>query len=441
MTEGINWLLLGDGPSMAAEESSHSDRPSLTLLPNPVAFRVLGQLEVLRGGEPVELGGHRQRIVVAVLVMNARRVVSFDRLVDALWGEEPPAGAKATVHAYVSKLRRLLEPDRRPGAKGSVIGTRSCGYVLDVDPETIDARRFERLSAEGRVALAAGKAEAAVELFTEALSLWQGPALADFTFEAFAATDIARLEELRLSVTEDRFEAALSLGRHREVVADLEPLTAAHPFRERLRAQLMVALYRCGRQAEALRAYQLCRAMLAEELGIDPSPALRALEAAVLRQDPSLEWAPPTSGTETLVPAPSRKPATKVSGPPVETVTFLLSEVEGVSRLSPADHPTGAAGLVARHQELVGQAVLTHGGTLSEESGDGSVLAVFSRAGEALAAALALQRALATESWPKGVTVDVRIGLQTRHVTDGQRLRGRKSRRRREVLRPALGVA
>jgi DNA-binding SARP family transcriptional activator len=253
-------------------------------------FRVLGQMEVVRDGRRLALGGHRQLAVLAVLVLDAGRMVPVDRLVDALWGEEPPSGARATIQAYVSKLRRALDPQRPPGAAASLIDTQGAGYVLRVDSDAVDARRFERLAREGREALGAGDAEAAGELLAQALALWRGPALADFTFEPFASTEIARLEELRLTATEDQVEAGLALGRHRALVGDLEQLVAAHPFRERLRAQLMLALYRSGRQAEALRAYQAGRQVLAEELGIDPSPALKELEGAILRQDPTLDW-------------------------------------------------------------------------------------------------------------------------------------------------------
>jgi DNA-binding SARP family transcriptional activator len=251
-------------------------------------FRILGQLEVVSAGRRLDLGGHKQRAVLALLLLEANHPVALHRIVDLLWDGRPPAQGAGTVRAYVSNLRRLLEPERHPGAPASVLASEAGGYVLWVAPEQLDAARFEALVRCGRELLAAGDSARSQAVLADALALWRGPALADFADEPFAWTEAARLEECRLAAVEEHAEAALACGNEHAVVADLEALLAAHPLRERLRGQLMVALYRCGRQADALRVCEAGRRMLAEELGIDPSPALRELERAILDHDPSL---------------------------------------------------------------------------------------------------------------------------------------------------------
>ncbi len=251
--------------------------------------RILGQLEVESAGRRLDLGGHKQRAVLAVLVLEANRPVPVDRLADLLWDGRPPAQGVGTVRAYVSNLRRLLEPDRAPGRPARVLTSEAGGYVLNLAPAQLDASRFERLVESGR---ASGDAAAAAELFGRALALWRGPALADFADEPFAWAERARLEECRLVATEQHIEASLACGRHQAVVPNLEGAGGSPPAAERLREQLMVALYRCGRQADALRAFEAGRRVLAEELGVDPGPALRALERAILDHDPSLDGVP-----------------------------------------------------------------------------------------------------------------------------------------------------
>jgi DNA-binding SARP family transcriptional activator len=253
-----------------------------------VEFRVLGDLEVWHDGEALPLGAHQQRAVLAILVLHVGEVVTSDRLIDELWGDEPPAQAAKTVQVYVSRLRKALATHGGI-ASGEAIVTRDHGYVLRVEPEQVDARVFERLLGEARRAAADRDHERAAELLDRALGLWRGPPLADFALDAFAARDIARLEELRLEALEARIDADLELGRHAALVAELEALTAEHPLRERLCAQRMLALYRCGRQSEALAVYRQARGVLVDELGIEPSPALRELEQAILRQDQALE--------------------------------------------------------------------------------------------------------------------------------------------------------
>jgi len=252
-----------------------------------VEFRLLGPLEAVVDGVPVVLGPPQQRAVLALLLLNANEVVSRDRIVDELWGERPPATAAKLVQVYVSALRKLLDPDR------SLLLTRPPGYLLRVEPEGLDLQRFERLVAQGRAALAEGSAATAGERFHEALALWRGPALADLAFAPFAQAEIGRLEDRRLDAVCDRIEADLALGRG-GVVGELEALVAEHPLRERLRGQLMLALYRSGRQAEALAAYQDARRALVDGLGLEPGRELRELEQAILRQDPGLDPAAPT---------------------------------------------------------------------------------------------------------------------------------------------------
>jgi len=278
--------------------------PHARLMPD-LSFRLLGRVEAWRGDTRVELGGPKQRAVLASLALRAGQVVSQDRLIDDLWPDDPPVRAAATVQVFVSNLRRALEPDRPRGAPATVLATAAPGYRLAVDPGSVDAHVFARLAAEGREALAEEDPERAVEALRRGAELWHGPALADLPAAPFATTEAARLEELRLGAAEDRAEAELALGRHTAQVAELERRVRTHPLRERSRAQLMLALYRCGRHAEALAAYREGRRILAEELGLEPGLPLRELERAILRQDPALTWAPPAP---VVLPAPA--PAT-----------------------------------------------------------------------------------------------------------------------------------
>jgi DNA-binding SARP family transcriptional activator len=251
-------------------------------------FRVLGPLEVVDGDRPVDLGGPRQRALLAILLTRANQVVPRDTLIDALFGEEPREAARNLLQVYVSRLRKALEPGRDRRSGGSIIVTRAPGYLVQLESDHLDLHRFERLAEDGRRALATGEAEQAAERFREALALWRGPALADFAFEEFAAGESTRLDELRLAVVEDRIEADLARGLDATLIGELQGLVAEHPLRERPRGQLMLALYRAGRQAEALDVYQEGRRLLVEELGLEPGSTLRELERAMLQQDPAL---------------------------------------------------------------------------------------------------------------------------------------------------------
>ena len=255
-------------------------------------FTVLGALAVSHEGRQVPLGSRKQRAVLAIMLLRANEVVTRDALIDELWGEHPPPSAAHTLQVYVSRLRAGL---RAGGAPEDVLVTRPSGYMLRVGVHELDLDRFEHLAAVGRRALEAGSPERAADKLREALAMWKGAALADLALEPFARVDVERLEERRLAALEDRIEADLALGRHDTLVAELKGLVARHPTRERVRGQLMLALYRAGRQADALATYREARDHLVGELALEPSKALRALEQAVLRQDASLDRVPATA--------------------------------------------------------------------------------------------------------------------------------------------------
>ena len=261
-----------------------------------VNFNILGPFDIRDSeGRVIGLPGGRVRSLLAFLLIQRGELVSVDRIVDALWGEHAPGTAAKAVQGYVSHLRRVLEPDRQSGDADGLIVTRPPGYALRQDEVTVDATRFARLAGDARRALEDGSAAEASLLLDEALALWRGPALAEFAFDDFAQPEIRRLEELRLSATEDRIESLLRLGRHGELVGQLDSLLATYPLRERLRGQSMLALYRSGRQTDALDVYRDGRRLLAGELGLEPGPELQHLERAILAHDPALQEAAPAS--------------------------------------------------------------------------------------------------------------------------------------------------
>lgn len=247
-------------------------------------FHLLGPFEVLADGRARDLGGRKPAELLAVLVLHANEVVSTDRLVEELWGDEPPRTARKTVQVHVSRLRRELGD--------TVPETRSNGYLVSVERGQVDAGEFEDLVERGRESLLAGETDEAARLLRGALALWRGPVLAGLDIDGSARSIASRLEDLRLVAVELRVDADLALGRHASLVGELEALVAEHPYREGFRRQLMLALYRSGRQADALAAYRAARTSLVAELGVEPGPELRELEAAMLRQDPELA-APP----------------------------------------------------------------------------------------------------------------------------------------------------
>ncbi len=281
-------------------------------------FRLLGPLEVVERDRPVALGGAKQRSLLAVLLLHSNQVVSADRLIDELWGDAPPPTAAKSIQVHVSRLRKELGDGR--------VATRAPGYVLHVDPSELDLARFDQLVDEASRA----DPKSAAEKLRQALALWRGPALADLAYEPFAQTEIARLEELRLAVLERRIDADLAAGRHAQLVGELEALAAEHPLRERLRCQLMLALYRSARQAEALDAYREARRALSEQLGLEPSEELKQLEQAILRHDPSLDL-------------PSEAPVVRHTPAPERSVLIVPGALDGLAALLRLGQPLAAS--------------------------------------------------------------------------------------------------
>jgi DNA-binding SARP family transcriptional activator len=260
-----------------------------------IEFSILGPFEVVEDG-PMSLGGPKQRAVLLLLLLNRGQLITTERIIHELWGEHPPATASKTIQVYVSKLRKEL-------GDGLVV-TRGRGYLLAVEPDQVDVDRFEELTRKGRQALERGYPQVARERLAAALSLWRGRPMDDFSYEEFAQSEIARLEEAHVSVLEDRIEADLAVGEHAALIAELEAHVRAHPARERLWGQLMVALYRSGRQADALERYRRARRTLIDEFAIEPGAQLKSIERGILTQDPKLD--PP------VVRSSQRKRATEV---------------------------------------------------------------------------------------------------------------------------------
>jgi class 3 adenylate cyclase len=353
---------------------------------------LLGPLEARIDGLPVELRRPKQRALLALLALRAGEVVSVDRLVDELWGEAPPRSAVGSLQNLVSDLRKTL------GAEALV--TRSPGYVLAVDREVVDAHRFERLVQKGQ-----GDAEA----LREALALWRGQPLAELASEPFVQAEVARLEELRAGAREDLFDVELELGRHGQLVADLEVFVAEHPLRERPRGQLMLALYRSGRQADALEAYRNARETLVEELGLEPSSELQRLEQAILRHDPSVDLERPPSKA-------AREPQRR------KTVTILFADLVDFSTLAVDLDPEVLRGVLNAYFDVVRTVVERHGGTVEKFIGD-AAMAAFGipelHEDDALRAARAaseLHETLGELQSQYGVDLELRVGVNTGEV-------------------------
>ncbi len=280
-------------------------------MPSDIQFRLLGALEVADGSSLISVGTIKSKSLLAILLLRANDVVSTDSLVEELWAGSPPPSATATLRGYVSGLRDALEPGVRTGAH-ELLKTRPSGYLLAVAPEQIDVGRFEMLVRTGREHLRRQQWDRAVTDFDQALALWRGPPLSDFGYQSFAQVEAARLGEIRLSAEEGWMTAELALGNHHGVVAQLRELASRAPLQEHLWGLLILALYRCGRQGDALRAYERLRRTLSDELGIEPSAELRQLERAILLQSDELIWqAPPESAKR---PSPWR--ASSTSWPP-----------------------------------------------------------------------------------------------------------------------------
>jgi DNA-binding SARP family transcriptional activator/class 3 adenylate cyclase len=378
-------------------------------------FKILGPLEVAEEGRPLELGGSRQRQLLAILLLHRNEVVSSDRLIDHLWGAEPPPTAAKSLQAHVSRLRKAL------GAGGS-LATHGSGYRLSAGVDDIDAARFERQVEGGRGRLSAGDAAGAAADLHEALQLWRGPPLSDFAYEAFAQAEIVRLEELRMTALEERIEANLALGRHAGLVGELEALVTEYPLRERLRAQLMLALYRSGRQAEALAAYQDARLALVEELGLEPSRTLQDVEQAILRHDPALDLA---GGAPISPPDPDlgrpRAPPPK-PGPERKLATVLFVDLVGPTARGEQD-PERFRALLERYYDAASAEIEAAGGTVGTFAGD-AILATFGapaaledHAERALHAALAV-RSRCEELFAGAIALH--LGVNTGEVVVGR---------------------
>ena len=366
--------------------------------------RILGPFQLEEGGRRITIGGVRQRAVLADLLLHANEVVPSEQLLVDLWGEDSPPSAANALQAAVSRLRRELPPER--------LITRAPGYALRVFPEELDVTRFEQLVSEGRNALAAGTAAEAARTLSQALSLWQGPALADFRFEPFAQAEIARLEEMHLTCLEERIEADLALGSAGPLTAQLRRLVSDHPVRERLRGQLMLALYRGGRQTEALEVYREFRSVLREELGLDTSPLLRDLETAILRHDPSLS--PGSTATGAIVTG-----APLARGPVTVLCIFLQVASSSGTALDPEAHEVvnerSVSGLTAVLERYGGKLAISAGQRLVGVFGVASVHE--DDALRAVRASLEARSTLATEVGillrRYGVSLECRFGLAT----------------------------
>jgi DNA-binding SARP family transcriptional activator len=386
-----------------------------------VQFELLGPLRVVEGDRDLTPARPKQRVVLAMLLLHREQVVAGPQLIEALWGEEPPESAQTALHGHVSALRKLIGTDR--------IRTRPPGYLLQVPADDVDVAQFESLVAQAREL--DDPAQRSSHLL-EALALWSGEPLADLRYEPFAQSEIARLEELRLSALEERIDCDLALGRHRELVSELEPLVAAHPFRERLRGQLMLALYRCGRQADALHVLQSGRQQLVEELGLAPGPALQELERRILNQDPSLTVEPRAEGA-LREPEPPQFPAEPQVGAGAERklATILLADVIGSTELGERLDPERLDALLSVYFETLSEVIASWGGTVEKHVGD-AVVAVFGVPAahendpeRALRASLELLDRLEELNGRfrerHGITLALRIGINTGEVVTGRR--------------------
>ena len=411
-------------------------------------FRVLGPLEVLEQGHPIELHGRRQRALLACLLLHANEVVATERLLDDLW---PGGDDSRLVHVSVSRVRKALGAER--------LLTRPPGYVLRVGAGECDREAFDALAMEGRAALRHGRAEEAGTLLRRALALWRGPAFADFAYEPFAQAEAARLEEARLACLEERVEADLALGEHGELIGELERLVHEEPLRERLRAQLMLALYRSGRQVEALELYRETRRVWSEELGIEPGAALRDLEAAILRQDEELELPEAAARAQepdqehsepprSVPPETEQAAGTAPSGSLArKTVTLVLAEAGLRGPTEEILDPEVRRRILARYFTTASQVFSLHGASLERPLGD-SLAAIFGiprlhedDALRAVQAALELREAVAhlneELARERGVAIDVRVGIDTGEVLRAARRRPRGSLAGSRSERPA----
>lgn len=383
-----------------------------------VEIRLLGPVDAIgRDGLPIGVGGPKERTALALLALSANRAVSEDRLIDALWGDDPPRTAARTLQSHVSRLRQAMGDEASLESAGG-------GWVLRLEADSVDSVRFEALVAKGRRAASGGDWSRAVASLGAALALWRGRALEGFADRRWAAGEAARLEELRLCAFEERAEAELTCGRHHEVIAELQAACRAEPLRERLWGQLMLALYRAGRQADALRAFQQLRRTLVDELGIEPNPTLVRLEQSIVTQSHSLDWQPPAPLAGSVPPqGPAGFAADVKPGHDVRTVagglvtllfTDIVASTELLSRMGEESFEVRRRG----HFELLREAVTNAGGSEIKTLGDG-MMAAFGSAVDALGCAVAIQQAVARHNRRSGDgAVGVRVGV---HVGEAVR--------------------
>ena len=411
-----------------------------------IDFFLLGPLEARQRERPLRLGSIKHRMLLAKLLLHPNQVVSTEELIVAVWGEEPPPTVKQSLQNHVAALRKAIEAGNGAGPPRTLV-TRDPGYLLQVDPERLDLHRFQRLDREGRQALSSGDPARAADLLRQALELWRGPALADVAASAdIAWPELVGVEELQVASTEARIEAELALGRHHELVAELEALVRLYPLREHLHGQLMLALYRSGRQADALAAYRAARRVLVDELGIEPSVGLQRLEQAILAQDPALDLLVPARSGD---PEPDDGPpatdhgggTTTEGGGTVERklVSVLFAEVDAPLDEAGERDPEDVSSMLDRHLDRVRAEIESFGGTVEHAIG-GITMATFgvpqTREDDperAVRAALAIRDSLTGgESGPADSPPEDRDGVELRVavttgealVTDGVRVAG-----------------
>ena len=399
-----------------------------------IDFFLLGPLEARQHERPLRLGSIKHRMLLAKLLLHPNQVVSTEELIVAVWGEEPPPTVKQSLQNHVAALRKSIEAGNGAGPPRTLV-TRDPGYLLRVDPERLDLHRFQRLDREGRQALASGDPSRAADLLRQALALWRGPALADVAASAdIAWPELVGVEELQVASTEARIEAELALGRHHELVAELEALVRLYPLREHLHGQLMLALYRSGRQADALAAYRAARKVLVDELGIEPSVGLQRLEQAILAQDPALDLLVPSrSGAAEPDDGgadPDQGNGTAAEGGSVERklVSVLFAEVDEPLGEAGERDPEDVSSMLDRHLDRIRAEIVSFGGTVEHAIG-GITMATFgvpqTREDDperAVRAALAIRDSLAGA----GDGVELRVAVTTGEalVTDGVRVAG-----------------
>ncbi|HEX9546661.1 MAG TPA: BTAD domain-containing putative transcriptional regulator, partial [Acidimicrobiales bacterium] len=358
-------------------------------------------MEVVFAGAPVGLSGQKARVVLAVLAAFANQTVSEDRLIEALWRDEPPRTARPTLQTYLSRLRKTLG-----GADAELrIESLPGGYRLRVPAGGVDVDEVEALARDAEAAAANGDHAAAVKALRDALSHWRGQGLGDIADTPIGVAPVARLEELRAHLTEQRVDAELALGLHGAIVGELESLCATYPSRERLWKARILALYRSGRQGDALRAYQDLRRHLSDELGLQPSPELRSLEAAVLAQDPDLDVAGPASSHGT------RPPKDNVG----TTVTLLFTDLVGSTEILDELGDERAENVRRAHFRLLRETVAAHGGREVKSLGDGLMIAFPSVVGSLVCAAQMQEKVEASNS-PSHRALHLRIGINVGDV-------------------------